>query len=299
MSQTGLTTGRNTRAEIQRVPFGTPPTEIRAIVLRDGGVILGNVISREEVAQINKELDPHFNKISQGNFGKGENNFLADFMGHKTKRMVHCVKHSKSFRETMLASPVLAEYIAALVPGAPGTHSMGSSQGIEIQPGEKAQALHRDASTHLQLLQRVGPDGPEILVNALLALTDITEEMGATRVIPGSHLWEDFSALAGPSETVPAVMNAGDVLLISGRVLHGGGANSTTDRTRRIVSTAFNIPFFIGEEAWPFAISVEEARTYPKQVQAFLGFRSVSFGGEEPGFLWRTNMTPLEESLAL
>ena len=209
------------------------------------------------------------------------------------------MRHSPTYREAMLASPLIAEYVAGLVPGAPGAHAMGASQGIEIQPGEKAQVLHRDATTHLELLQRTGPDGPEILVNMLLALTDITEDMGATRVIPGSHLWEDFSTPADQADTIPAILNAGDVLFISGRVLHGGGANSTADRKRRIISTAFNIPFFMGEEAWPFAIPLEEARRYPAQVQSFLGFRSVSFGGEQPGFLWRVNMNPLEDALEL
>lgn len=299
MSAAALATRTETRGGLRCVPFGAPAAEVTEIIARDGGVILTGVLTREQVDQVNKDLDPHFDAIGQGNFGKGEENFLADFMGHKTKRMVHCIRYSKTFREAMMGSPMVAEYIAGLVPGAPGAHSMGSSQGIEIQPGEKEQVLHRDATTHLELLQRSGPDGPEILVNMLLALTDITEEMGATRVIPGSHLWEDFSVPGNPADTIPALLNAGDVLFISGRTLHGGGANSTTDRKRRIISTAFNIPFFMGEEAWPFAIPLEEVRTYPKQVQAFLGFRSVSFAGEQPGFLWRVDMNPLEEVLGL
>jgi hypothetical protein len=55
----------------------------------------------------------------------------------------------------------------------------------------------------------------------------------------------------------------------------------------------------MGEEAWPFAIPVEEVRTYPTQVQAHLGFRSPSYRGEEPGFLWRVDARPLEEHLKL
>lgn len=53
----------------------------------------------------------------------------------------------------------------------------------------------------------------------------------------------------------------------------------------------------MSEEAWPFVISVDEARTYPKRVQAMLGFHSISTRGETPGFFWRVDTKPLEEHL--
>jgi hypothetical protein len=289
--------GPDTR--LARVPFGTEVGEVMAIIARDGGVILTGALTREEVAQVNADLDPHMNRTDKGNFGAGETNYIADFMGHKTKRLVHCVRYSKVYRERIVGNPKLAEYIAGLIPGTPGNHSLGASHAIEIFPGETAQDLHRDANTMLTLLNMYHAGGPEMLVNTLLALTDITEEMGATRVIPRSHLWTDYEAPASQAQTIPALLNAGDLLLYSGRMLHGGGANVTEDRSRRVISTAFAVAFFMGEEAWPFAIPVEEVRDYPKQVQTYLGFRSVSFAGEEPGFLWRVNAKPLEDFLKL
>ena len=55
----------------------------------------------------------------------------------------------------------------------------------------------------------------------------------------------------------------------------------------------------MGEEAWPFVISLEEARTYPERVQELLGFRSITAMGEKPGFFWRADTKPLEEHLDL
>lgn len=299
MANAVMTMTGSAHDQLQRLPFGAQVADVMTVIIRDGGVILTGALTRQEVAAVNAELDAAFAALAPGNFAHGEQNHLADFMGHRTKRLVHCVRHSKTYRERFLASPILAEYVAAMVPGKAGRHALISSHAIEIYPGEAAQALHRDGHTHLDMLGLYNAEGPEVLVNTILGLVDVTEEMGATRVIPGSHRWEDFSAPGSQAQTVPALLNEGDVLLFSGKVLHGGGANSTSDRPRRVLSSGFAIPFFMGEEAWPFAIPIEEARTYPAQVQAFLGFRSVSMHGEEPGFLWRLEATPLEEKFGL
>jgi ectoine hydroxylase-related dioxygenase (phytanoyl-CoA dioxygenase family) len=299
MTQAASAALPNNATALERVPFGSEVTEVLAAIARAGGVILTGALTREQVAAVNRELDAQMGAIPQGNFGKGEGNYLADFMGDRTKRLVHCVRYSQTYREVLLGSPILAKYVEGLVSGKAGCHSLISSHAIEIYPGEKAQPLHRDGNTHMRMLQMYRADSPELLVNTILALVDVTEEMGATRVIPGSHLWSDFAIEGKPEQAIPVPLKAGDVLLFSGKLLHGGGANATRDRPRRVLSTGFAIPFFMGEEAWPFAIPLEEVRTYPKQVQSFLGFRSVSCKGEEPGFLWRLKARPLEVELGL
>jgi ectoine hydroxylase-related dioxygenase (phytanoyl-CoA dioxygenase family) len=285
--------------DLERLPFGASPTEVAAILARDGALVLQGALTPEQVAKVNGELDAQVAELAEGNFDDGEGNFIGAFNGRKTKRLQHCVKYSPTYRDAFVASPVLAEYISLILPGAPGSHSLFSSQGIEIFPGEKRQYLHRDGGRFDELLGLDRLTGVNILANTLLALTDITEEMGATRVIPGSHLWEDQSNAGAQEETVPATMSAGDVFLFNGRVSHGGGANVTRDRSRRLISTAFSLGFVRGEEAWPFVISVAEARDYPAQVQKMMGFRSLQLINEEPGFLWRAHTRPLEEHLRL
>jgi ectoine hydroxylase-related dioxygenase (phytanoyl-CoA dioxygenase family) len=284
---------------VERIAFGSDVAEVARIVARDGGVVLTGALTRDEVEAVNSELDVVMGPLPQGTFGKGEDNFIAELYGRHTKRLQHCVKYSKTYREAFLGDEFLSEYVAAVVPGKAGSHSLFAAQAIEICPGEKVQELHRDGKGFLQTLGINSADAVNVVANTLLALTDVTEEIGATRVIPGSHLWGDFTKSGTQEQTVPATMNAGDMLFYNGKLLHGGGANTTKDRSRRVMSTAFSISFLTSEEAWPFVLSVDEVRAYPRLLQAYLGFHSVAYRGEQPGFLWRADSRPLEDYLGL
>jgi ectoine hydroxylase-related dioxygenase (phytanoyl-CoA dioxygenase family) len=65
------------------------------------------------------------------------------------------------------------------------------------------------------------------MLGAIVGITKITQENGATQVIPGSHVWGPERA-PEVHEAVPAELEIGDVLLFLGNVYHGGGANTTT-----------------------------------------------------------------------
>jgi ectoine hydroxylase-related dioxygenase (phytanoyl-CoA dioxygenase family) len=62
------------------------------------------------------------------------------------------------------------------------------------------------------------------------ALTDFTEENGATRVVPGSHLSDHSPDYGREYDSIPAEMSKGSVLVWHGSLWHGGGANRTDER---------------------------------------------------------------------
>ena len=68
---------------------------------------------------------------------------------------------------------------------------------------------------------------------------DFTEELGATRVVLGSHLWPRERA-ARPEESVAAVMKKGSCVVYLSSTWHGSGQNST-DSDRLGLNIDYNL----------------------------------------------------------
>ncbi|WP_329285359.1 phytanoyl-CoA dioxygenase family protein [Streptomyces sp. NBC_00691] len=288
-----MTTQKKTRA-LTSVPTDTPTEEILEIVTRDGGVIIKGFLTQEQIARFNAEIEQPLRALAPGSAHEDE--IVAAFHGSNTKRLTNLVTHSATFRSEVIDHPLVHEISDLVFLQESGTYWMTTAQVIEIGPGNKAQMLHRDLENWFPFIG-MGPGGPEVTINFLVALTDFTEENGATRVIPGSNHWSDFEDRGTPEQTIPVVMNAGDVLLFSGKTAHGGGANRTGDEYRRGLAFAFNAGFLTGEEAYPFLVDRELAKTLSPRVQRMLGFRS-QYPTGSPG-LWQVDYADLGDHLGL
>ncbi|MFI5498132.1 phytanoyl-CoA dioxygenase family protein [Nocardia asteroides] len=282
------------KATLRSVTESTPLAEILAIVAEDGGVIIENFLSQDQIARFNREIEAPLTALAPGS--THENEIVADFHGSNTKRLTNLVTHSKTFREEILDKDLVHELCDATFLEESGTYWMTTAQVIEIGPGNKAQILHRDLENWFPFIG-MGPQGPEVTINFLIAFTDFSEENGATRVIPGSNHWPDFEDRGTPEATVPALMRAGDVLVFSGKTVHGGGANVSSDQYRRAVAFALNPGFLTGEEAYPFLVDMAIAKQLSPRVQRLLGFRS-QYPTGSPG-LWQVDYTELGDYLQL
>lgn len=109
---------------------------------------------------------------------------------------------------------------------------LSSLNGRDALPGEGAQGLHADWGPR-------DPEAPWAVVNSLWMLDDFTEQNGATRLIPGSHLKAgapaDYCDPRAPHpEQVLAVAPAGSVLVWNAHCWHGGTRNRTQELRRAL-----------------------------------------------------------------
>jgi ectoine hydroxylase-related dioxygenase (phytanoyl-CoA dioxygenase family) len=143
---------------------------------------------------------------------------------------------------------------------------VSSLSSIAIAPGETPQPLHADD----QLIPLPRPHAP-IIVNSMWALTDFTDENGATRLVPGSHRCDRPPALGEAIETVPAVMRRGSVLVYDGALWHGGGANRTGER-RVGVAMNYCAGWMRQQENQQLGIPLEIARGFSPRLRRLAGF---------------------------
>jgi ectoine hydroxylase-related dioxygenase (phytanoyl-CoA dioxygenase family) len=140
------------------------------------------------------------------------------------------------------------------------------TQATRIHPGERAQAPHRDEE-----MWPAAKYGREWLLNVMWAVSDFTEENGATRLWPGSHR-EQLDRKVDPTNSIAAEMHAGSALLFLGSLTHSAGANrSASPRTGVIVS--YCLGWLKTYENQFLAYPREIARCFPVRLQQLIGYQ--------------------------
>lgn len=265
-------------SEITRMKAGTPYATLLEVLRRDGALILEDVLSKEEVDTIHAEIEPYVAATAMGS---------DEFTGFHTTRTGALIARSQGCRRLTLDPNVLAVAKNFLEPWCERIQ-LHLSQVIRICPGEAAQAIHRDRwawGTHLK--------GVEPQCNTIWAISDFTEENGATQVVPGSTDWPD-NRQPEPHEVVQASMRRGSVLIYTGSVFHGGGANrSSGDRVG--INLTYTLGWLRQEENQYLSCPPEIARTLDPELQALIGYTNGGYAlgyftpplppGEGPGIV--------------
>jgi len=242
---------------LRHLPASATPEEVTAILKEDGAVIIDSVLSRAEMDEVAKELKPWMDATP---FGPDA------FSGHRTKRTGGLVARSPRCRDLVM-HPLMLGTAGKLLEHA-SSFQLHLTQVIAIGPGEPMQTIHRDqwAFDFFSF-----PKDYEVQCNTIWAMTDFTEENGATRVIPGSNHYEDKLKFE-EKDTVPAEMTKGSVLLYTGSVYHGGGANRS-GTTRIGINITYNLSWLRQEENQYLSVPSEIARTLPIDLLKLIGYR--------------------------
>jgi hypothetical protein len=220
-----------------------------ARVQRDGYVILPDLLSVDELAEIKEAVVPLLDR-------SGRN----PFEGHRTQRVYSVLNKTRACDRIADHPRVLALLDRLLLPN----YLLSMLQVINILPGERAQMLHTDDAFYPLPRPRKALGAATIW-----AIDDFTSGNGATDIIPGSHLWGDQRP--DPAAREPVVMSAGSCVFFLSTLWHGGGANGST-HPRLAVTAQYCEPWLRPQEAFTLSIGRETVRTVSEDIRRMLGY---------------------------
>jgi ectoine hydroxylase-related dioxygenase (phytanoyl-CoA dioxygenase family) len=184
------------------------------------------------------------------------------FEGLRTVRIYNLLARGKIYEEIPVHDNVLPLVERVLDRGC----LVSSLSSISIDPGQSPQPIHADD----QIMPLAKPH-VAVVCNTMWAVTDFTEQNGATRLVPGSHRADRNPDMAERYPSIPAEMKKGSVLVWHGSLWHGGGAN--TGSTRRVgIAMNYCAGFIRQQENQQLGIPVEIAREFSPRLRKLIGY---------------------------
>ena len=220
-----------------------------AAVLRDGYVILPDLLRADQLAAIRTAVAPLLDR-------HGRN----PFEGHSTQRVYSVLNKTRACDVIADHPRVLALLDRLLLPN----YLLSMLQVINILPGEKAQMLHTDDAFYPLPRPRKALGAATIW-----AIDDFTADNGATDIIPGSHQWGDQKP--DSADRQPVVMPAGSCVFFLGTLWHGGGA-SRSDRPRLAVTAQYCEPWVRPQEEFTLSMTRDTVRAVSEDIRRMLGY---------------------------
>jgi len=240
----------------------------------DGYTIVENAIDKDFADELRNDLIRLENdlEVSPAN---------NEFEGTKTKRIYNLLIHGPLYQKIPIIKTVLPIVDGVLDNGC----LISSLSSINILPGESAQPIHADD----QLIPLAKPH-MAVVCNSMWALTDFTEENGATRIVPGSHLFDHSPDFGKDYDSQAAEMSKGSVLVYHGSLWHGGGANRSQE-SRVGVAMNYCAGFIRQQENQQLGLPLDLVRQFPNRLRTLVGY------GVYRGLIGHINKTSPENLL--
>ena len=241
---------------IPRLPATATAADVADALDREGCAVVERLVPVALLDRARAELKSHLDATPVG---------PDEFTGRHTRRTGGLIARSETCRDVVMHPLVLGSVKGVLKHAT--TFQLHLTQVIAVGPGADVQMIHRDqwAFDFFPF-----PTGYEVQCNTIWAMTDFTEENGATRLVPGSHRLEgrrEFSQ----TDTVAAEMPAGSVLFYTGSLYHGAGANRSA-----LVRYGLNITYAVSwlrqEENQYLSVPADVARGLPDPLLRLMGY---------------------------
>ncbi|EPE02879.1 phytanoyl- dioxygenase family protein [Ophiostoma piceae UAMH 11346] len=278
---------------VQRVTRDAGRQAFIDAIAKDGCVVIqdfADLASLEDsVREVQPYLDASVASASRSTVGA---------LNGGTATCTRLVGRSKTVREKFFSDPLyqdIADYFIGLktqiwMGGESMIQTSDPLLSISItmssQPGSKLQQLHRDDKNHhaRHAAATEYNQGRDMLLGLFVPTCDTYKANGATRIVPGSHLWGDDKPDFGPTGdagVVDAELKRGEAFVMLGSLHHGAGEYSQTSGCRT-VHIMFMCSGIHRQEEIPFlSYPIEDVKTYSKLVRNQLGWKQ-----SEPNLGW-------------
>ena len=268
-------------ASIATLSGDAETSEVLSTLLEDGAVILENLIGPGVIQAIQEELAPFREDSDPGM--KHLNPVLDAFFGKETRHVTGLPGKSFTFASEVMIHPRLMALCDEILLPSCARYQLNLGHLIDRGPGGQQQFFHRDELVWVNVPR---PHG-QLQVATMIALEDFESEVGATRIVPGSHRWP-LDRVAEDSEVAVAEMSAGSAVVYLGSTIHAGGANTTADRWRPGLHASWVCGWLRTEENNYLACPPDVASQLPRKAQEVLGYAvhdAIQFGGGFAGAL--------------
>lgn len=219
-------------------------------LMRDGYVIIKNLLSADQLAHIRSECESWLGKCGRNNFE-----------GLRTQRIYDVLSKTRAIDQLADHPRVLGLVDKILMPN----YLLSQVQAINILPDEDPQLLHMDDAIY-----PISRPRPPLGVATVWAIDDFTESNGATLLIAGSHRWAQERTGAN-DETIPAVMPAGAVVVFLASTWHGGGENQSSD-ARLGITCQYCQPYLRQQESFLLELSGDLVQGLSPELQSLVGY---------------------------
>ncbi len=238
----------------------TPRREISAFLHENGYAIVDDAADAAVMDRLAIEAAPFVEQSAHGR---------DTYDGRHTRRTGALVARCPTAR-TLVMHPIVRGVVGDFLAHST-TYQLHLTQLITIEPGETKQKPHRD---QMAFDFFAFPADYHVQCNTMWALTDFTAANGATHIAPGTGHLTDADAEA--VDEIQATMRRGSVLFYDGKVLHGGGAN-TSDRPRQGVNITYAVGWVRQEENQYLACPADIARTLDDDLLKMMGYQQGAF----------------------